>query len=801
MTTTFIDNPTPNYKDQARSSLRSCPTPGTFFSTVFPIVTWLPKYNLTWLWSDFISGLTIGCIVVPQAMAYAKLVGLPAQYGLYTSFVGVAIYPFVGTSKDINIGTTAIQSLFLGQIFATVQETTQFQSGQWTTEQFAVTMSLFAGIITLFLSIFQLGILFNFICQPAISGFMAGSALTIVISQLGKILGIHVSTKDAPYLIFGNTLKALPEASIDALIGILSLVWLYGVKYACKYLAKRYQRYKTGILYFSMSRNVIVLIFTTFLSWLINHFGHHAESPFTILGPVPPGFQNMGVPKLDKDLIAHVFPNFPSMVVLLIMEHCSIASSLGQSSDYRINVNQEILSVGLANIFGSFFSAYPATGSFCRSAVASKSGSKTPVYNVVVAIIVILALYALTPAFQFIPTASLAAVIAHAVTDLIVGPSVWRRFWNVHPSELLIFACAFIISLFARLDISIYVAVGLSVVVQLYRSSRPRYAVIGRMDDDNTMQMVVANNNHNASAIELEALAQCKYFSFTHPMLGQYVRSIAPGVIAFQPRDNMLFENSQFMTEKLMDEIKHTTRRGKPLAEKIGDRPWSDADAPATSDKRPLLHAVIMDMTCVNQMDYSAIDYLKAVATQAERYSGRPISWFFVLNDSWAVRQCLLFGGFGTQERKKKKNGPFRSDLKKRKEQGDDDVSCTSSEECQTPTSIHGDHNNKSVYDKKEERVVQVEDIHHGRPCKIEPTLSYGPDNNHDDSMGCRATHLGNTHLDDVYPYFFLTMGDAVVAACTHHAVPDEEPISSSSSSASSMNDDTVDEEKKIEKQ
>ncbi|KAI7856649.1 sulfate transporter family-domain-containing protein [Circinella umbellata] len=763
----YIDNPPPNYQAQARSKIRECSGVKSSLPTLFPIVTWLPKYNLTWLWSDFISGLTLGCIVVPQAMAYAQLAGLPPQFGLYNSFVGVVIYPFFGTSKDISIGTTAIQSLFQGQIYATVQAMPQFQSGQWTPELYAVTMSLFAGIITMILSVFRLGILFNFICQPAISGFLGGSALTIVISQLGKILGVHVSTFDLPYMIFGNTLKELPHASVDAVFGILSLVWLYGCKYACQYLARRYPRYKAGFSYFSMSRNVAVIIFTTFFSWLINHFGHYEKSPFTILGPVPAGFQNMGIPKLDMEFISHVYPNFPSMVVLLIMEHCSIAASMGQTSDYRINVNQEILTIGLSNIFGSFFTAYPATGSFCRTAVANKSGSKTPLYNILVAIIVVLALYALTPAFQYIPTASLAAVIAHAVTDLIIGPSIWRRLWNVHPSELLVFACAFLISLFARLDISIYVAVGLSIILQLYRTARPNYAIIGRMDENNAMQA---------------------YFSFTHPQLGQYVQPIAPGVIAFQPRENLVFENSLFMIEKIMDEIKATTRRGKSLAEKVGDRPWNEAESSIKNDKRPLLHAVIMDLTCVNQMDYSAIDYLKSVANQAERYAGKPVSWFFVVNDSIAVRRCLLFGGFGVQERKR--NGPFRSDIKKRhnKEIQDDD-SCSSGQQSVNDNDIQ--RNNKK------EHIVEVEDIrqHQNHPAKKKSFLSYSTNSdNHQ--------RLGNSHLDDVYPYFFFTMADAVVAACISNKVLETPaPSSSFSTHESNNNNNMNDEEKRIEKQ
>ena len=414
----------------------------------------------------------------------------------------------------------------------------------------------------------------------------------------------------------------------------------------------------------------------------------------------------------------------------------------------------------------------------------------------VVAIIVILALYALTPAFQFIPNASLAAVIAHAVTDLIVGPSVWRRFWNIHPSELLIFACAFLISLFARLDISIYVAVGLSVIVQLYRAARPRYAVLGRMDGESIQKKY--SSEKSALQSEIDAIAHCKFFSFTHPMMGHHIVPIAPGVVAFQPRDNMVFENSIMLTEKLMDEIQSTTRRGRPLAEKIGDRPWNDASEPKKDDKKPLLHAVIMDMTCVNQMDYSAIHAIKAVANQAERYSGRPVSWYFVLNDSFSVRNCLLFGGFGTQERKP--GAPFRSDLKKRK--GDSNEVTDDDDSGADNGSIDNDGN---IVEDKE--VVQVEDIEtysNRRPAfkKKQSTLSCNNNNNSiisgtlDDVIEPCINH---TLLDDVYPYFFFNMRDAAVAACTRHVTPEEQVHSSSAASVHVIS--RIDEEKKIEKQ
>ncbi|KAI9490876.1 sulfate transporter family-domain-containing protein [Zychaea mexicana] len=758
-TTAYVDSPPPNYIHQVRSEFRRFPDHArSYFSDMLPIINWLPKYNLLWLWGDLICGITIGAVVVPQSMAYAKIASLPPEYGLYSSFVGVVIYMFMGTSKDISIGTSAIMSLLFSQIFLGIQATPEFQSGEWTTHQFAVTMALFAGIISLGLSVLRLGILFHFICQPAVAGFMAGSGLTIVINQFSKIFGVsNINTSEAPYLVFGKTLINLNHSTVDAIFGVLSLIWLYGVRYLCQYLTKRYPQHARKFFFFNISRNVVVIVFTTFLSWLINHFGHYETSPFGILGPVPAGFQNMGVPEIDSGLVAEIMPNIPSVVTLLIMEHCSIATSLGKQSDYRINVNQEIMTIGLTNIFGSFFSAYPSTGSFSRSAVTSKSGARTPLTNIFVAIIVVLALYAFTPAFQYIPNASLAAIIAHAVTDLIVGPSVWRRFWRYHPSELVIFAAAYIIALFTRIDISVYVPVGLSLIVQLYRSARPEYAILGRV----AMNPACDSEKKDAIQTDYDELADCRFFSFTHPTLGHCVRPIAPGIVAFQPRENMLFENSVYYSEKLLDEVQSTTQRGKPLAEKIGDRPWNDTGDTEKGPDKPLLRAIIIDMTGVHQMDYSAAEDLKATVKQVDRYSGRSIPWLFVLNDSMAVRKGLLYAGFGTQRRKV--GGPFRSDLPKKKKQNNAGDNNSSSES--------GDENAGSDDSKDPGKAQQqvIEDIykHH----------SSSKNNNSDAAVSsddCDSSCWSNqqrcncdtiSHVDDVYPYFFVTMRDAACAA------------------------------------
>lgn len=426
-----------------------------------------------------------------------------------------------------------------------------------------------------------------------------------------------------------------------------------------------------------------------------------------------------------------------------------------------VEVNQEIMSIGLTNIFGSFFSAYPSTGSFCRSAVNSKSGVRTPLSNILVAIIVVLALYVFTPAFQFIPTSSLAAVIAHAVTDLIVGPKTWIKFWRLNPSELVIFAAAYIICLVTRIDISVYVPVGLSLIVQLYRSARPKYAILGRLESSPT-----------------------QFFSVTHPTMGHMVHPVAPGVVCFQPQENLVFENSIFFFERLMDEIKRTTRRGHNQGY---DRPWSDvAKADEKDAEKPTIKAIIMDLTHVDQMDYTAFEEIKEAVLMVERYAGEVVHWYFVLNDSLPVRKSLLLAGFGTQHRRSGKHGPFHSDLNATVNDDDDDDNDVDED---------GPRQDGSSDDGKNKTdVVVIEDVRRPPVSRRTTHHSVVP------QAGTAGADCKNIAIVDVFPYFFVTMADAVDAVIANHALGQESHIITTPELPDQVHHSQVhDEEKKID--
>ncbi|KAG1068739.1 hypothetical protein G6F42_026344 [Rhizopus arrhizus] len=246
---------------------------------------------------------------------------------------------------------------------------------------------------------------------------MTGSSITISVGQWPKLFGMQsVNPHDSAYLIFGNFFKYLPETRLDAAFGIIGLVWLYSVRWGTGYLTKKYPKHEKIFFFANIMRNGVLVIFGTLIAFLIN-IGRDT-SPISILKTVPSGFTAMGVPTVDVNLVSEVAGTLPSVVIILILEHVAIAKSFGRINNYKIDADQEIIAIGAANVIGSFFGAYPNTGSFSRTAITARSGARTPMSGVFSALVVLLCLYALTPAFYYIPDAILSAIIIHASQSL-----------------------------------------------------------------------------------------------------------------------------------------------------------------------------------------------------------------------------------------------------------------------------------------------------------------------------------------------------------------------------------------------
>lgn len=241
------------------------------------------------------TGITVGAVVVPQSMAYAQLAQLPVEFGLYSSFMGVLIYWFFATSKDITIGPVAVMSQVTGNVVLHAKETLPNVEGH----VIASALAIICGAIICFMGLARLGWVVEFIPLPAICSFMTGSAINIISGQVSKLMGIpKIKTRNAPYRVIIDTLKGLPHSKIDAALGITSLIMLYGIRGFCSYMAKKQPQRAKTYFFISTLRTAFVILLYTAISAAVNV--SRKENPmFSLIEDVPRGT----LYKLSKNML------------------------------------------------------------------------------------------------------------------------------------------------------------------------------------------------------------------------------------------------------------------------------------------------------------------------------------------------------------------------------------------------------------------------------------------------------------------------------------------------------------------
>jgi sodium-independent sulfate anion transporter 11 len=614
-------------------------------------------------------------------MAYAKIALLPVEYGLYSSFVGVVIYVLFATSKDVTIGPVAVMSLQTANVIRAVHD--KVGTELYTNPQIASALAFICGVVTLGIGLVRIGWIVEFIPQPAVAGFMTGSAITICAGQAPKLLGLSAVQTSGPaaYEVIINTLKQLPNTTIDAAFGITALVSLYLIRWACNALPRRYPRWARTCFFISVFRNAFVIIVLTAASRIWLGPQNPKRYPISIVKTVPSGFRHIGQPLLSSQLFSDMAGQIPVSVIILLLEHIAISKSFGRLNNYKINPNQELVAIGVTNLIGPAFGGYAATGSFSRSAIKSRSGVRTPLAGWVTAIIVLIALYALSGTFYWIPNAGLAAVIIHAVLDLIVPPSAVYKFWLVSPFEAVIFFGAVLLSIFQNLEVGVYFSVAASLALLLIRIARPRGRWMGIVRISHGDGTVTPRRNSDANVPQREVFVPLDDGNgLRDPSV--HVEPPPPGVLIFRFEEAFTYPNASHLGDLLIDRAKQLTRPGATSLYKTnGDRPWNDpgpvnpifgkvgrsvlcgsarrnaierhgakleAEANAADDPRPLLRAFIFDFSSVANVDTTSIQTLVDVKKSLERYAGQTVEWHFSGILSPWIRRGLLAGGFGT---------------------------------------------------------------------------------------------------------------------------------------------------------
>lgn len=414
-----------------------------------------------------------------------------------------------------------------------------------------------------------------------------------------------------------------------------------------------------------------VILLYILISWLVNKDIkglHNAKNDlkkarFKILGRVPRGFQHAGAPKMNTELLSAIAPDLPVTIIVLILEHIAISKSFGRINNYVINPSQELVAVGFTNVIGPFLGAYPATGSFSRTAIKSKAGVRTPLAGIFTAIIVLLALYALTAVFFYIPSATLAAIIIHAVGDLITPPNVVFQFWEASPLEVVIFFAGVLITVFTNIENGIYATVAASFALLLWRQLFTSGSLMGKVKIYRATPDAIARHEeghyaHGTESSVREAFVPISRKDGTNPLVD--IESPYPGILVYRFTEGFTYLNQQGYMDDL---VHHAQSISRPTNlnryAKLGDRPWNDpgprrGQQVDVDDHRPILRAIILDFSAVNNVDVTSIQGLIDVRAQLDRHAApEAVEWHFAsINSRWTKR-ALTTAGFGYIDRER----------------------------------------------------------------------------------------------------------------------------------------------------
>lgn len=397
-------------------------------------------------------------MLIPQGMAYAMIAGLPPVYGLYAGMLPQVIYAIFGTSRQLGVGAVAMDSLLVAAAVTTLAEVG--------TEHYitlALLLAFMMGAIQLIMGLFRMGFLVNFLSKPVISGFTSAAALIIGLNQLKYLLGIDIERSRYIYSIIHEAFVKFSSISIGTfLIGIGGILVLIFVK--------------------KINKAIPAALVAVILSILIVQFFELDSMGISIVGEVPKGLPGFAIPALTAPEFIKLIPAAATIALIAFMEAVSVAKAIQAKhrDEYEIDSNQELIGLGMANVVGSFFGSFPVTGGFSRSAVNEQIGAKTNVASLISATLVGLTLLFLTPLFYYLPKAILASVIMVAVFGLI-NVKYPKFLWKTRKEDFFMLLVSFIATLGIGIKEGIGLSVGISLLVMIYRSTKPHYAVVGKI--------------------------------------------------------------------------------------------------------------------------------------------------------------------------------------------------------------------------------------------------------------------------------------------------------------------------------
>lgn len=512
----------------------------------FPIFVWAPNYTNSKFVDDTIAALIVAIMLIPQALAYALLAGLPAETGLYASMVGLTVYALFGTSNTLSVAPVAVISLMTAAALAKLSLATPEE-----TLAAALALTFLSGLFLLLLGLLRLGFMANFLSHPVISAFVTASALIIGLSQMQHVFGVSASGQN--FLgILGSLLGQLGSINfITFSMGAGSIAFIIFSKPVIKNLFLKIGVDAHIATALSRSGPLLVALITGLLAYIFRL----DQQGVQLLGEVPRGLPNFGLPGFSIDLLNSLIGSALLISIIGFVESISVAQTLAARRRERVDLNQELVGLGASNLATSLGGGFPVSGGFSRSVVNFEAGAATPAAGLFTAILIAVVALFFTPALFWLPRVSLAAIIIVAVYGLI-DFSVLKKAWVYSKADFAAVFITLVLTLLIGVEVGIGSGVLASVLIHLYKTSQPHVAVIGRVLGTEHFRSV---DRHTVETFENQ--------------------------LSIRIDESLYFANTRYLEELIFKLI---------------------------SDKPKLEHVILM-CTAVNKIDMSALETLEKI--------------------------------------------------------------------------------------------------------------------------------------------------------------------------------------------
>ena len=437
---------------------------------VLPIVKWLPRYQGNWLKTDLIAGLAVAALVVPKSLGYAGITGVPLQHGLYAAAAGAIIYALFGTSRQIATGPSSALAAVAASavIFAGVSSTED-------TVALVAAITLFSGLFYLILAIFKMGWISQFLSKAVITGFLFGAAIDVLIGELSKITGTEAEGSNS-WQTLTSWIQSLDEAHwATLLVGVVSLVVIFGLKKVAPKVP-----------------GALVLVVGGLVAAALLDFAGHG---IALVGEVPSGLPSIVLPDLEFliDNLATIVTAAVALLFIGFTQTAGYARTFASKHQYRIDINQESVAQGMANVGSGLVQGIPVSTSLSASSLNDDSGAKTPIASLITGALILLTLLLLAPLFSNLAWAVLAAIIIQAVVSGMMDVPAMQRLYSVARVDFWIaIAAIFGVLTFGVLQGAV-IGVALSIVWLIYVSAEPKMPSLGRKPNSDTFRSLDEN--------------------------------------------------------------------------------------------------------------------------------------------------------------------------------------------------------------------------------------------------------------------------------------------------------------------